>query len=701
MHDTSGGKPALRDIDLIGIASNLGGPNPGTADGPDSLREALQVELRQTGLATRWRDTLHPEPGDAHAALAQLALQTAKRVAASIAEGNFPLVLGGDHSCAIGTWRGVLAAIGRRPFGLVWIDAHCDAHTPDTSPTGRLHGMPLAALLGHGRAPLVGPAGVLDPARVALVGVRSAEPEERALLARLGVRVFGMDDVRRDGLAAVLAAARAVACPDGQSPWGLSLDVDALDPREAPGVGVPAAGGLRPTELVAALRAWRGDALLQAFEIAEFDPQYDVDGRTARWIREIACALLAPSQQQLAALEARYGARNYDPLPVVLSRGKACWVWDLDGRRYLDMMSAYSAVSFGHSHPRLLRALAEQAERLAVPSRAFRNDRLPLMMARLCKATAMDRVLPMNTGAEAVETAIKAARKWAYTVKGVAADQAEIIVCAGNFHGRTSTIVGFSSEAQYRYGFGPFAPGFRHVPYGDAAALRAAIGPNTAAFLCEPVQGEAGIRVAPKGWLAECARICREARVLLICDEVQTGLGRTGKMLAAWHEGVRPDGVCLGKALGGGLLPVSAFLASEQVMGVFHPGDHGSTFGGNPLAAAVALEALAVLEEESLCERAAAMGAYLLERLRGLRHDAIVDVRGIGLLVGVELDPARAGARVVAERLLARGVLTKDTHDTVLRFAPPLVVERAQIDLAVDTLAEVLNEFSPPVARAA
>lgn len=400
-------------------------------------------------------------------------------------------------------------------------------------------------------------------------------------------------------------------------------------------------------------------------------------------------------QNDCLALEARHGAHNYHPLPVVLTRGEGVHLFDADGRRYLDMMSAYSAVSFGHSHPLLVRALTEQAQRLAVTSRAFHTDRLGPFLARLCGATGMDRALPMNSGAEAVETAIKAARKWAYKVKRVPEGRAQILVAAGNFAGRTTTIVGFSSEAQYRDGFGPFAPGFASVPFGDAAALEAAIGPHTAAFIVEPIQGEAGIIVPPAGYLREVRAICNRHDVLMICDEVQTGLGRTGAVLACDHEGVRPDGLTLGKALGGGLLPVSAFLARADVMAQFTPGDHGSTFGGNPLAAAVGEAALELLEREQLAERAAVLGDHLMASLRSLRHPAITEVRGRGLLVGVEIDPAVASARSVCEALLHEGVLTKDTHDTVVRLAPPLVITRAQVDTAVAALARVLDALTP------
>jgi ornithine--oxo-acid transaminase len=390
-------------------------------------------------------------------------------------------------------------------------------------------------------------------------------------------------------------------------------------------------------------------------------------------------------------LERRYCAHNYDPLPVVLSRGEGVYVWDDAGRRYLDMMSAYSAVSHGHAHPALVGTLIEQAQRLAVVSRAFHTDRLAPFARRLCELTGQDAALPMNTGAEAVETAIKAARKWAYTVKGVAEDQAEIITCEGNFHGRTISIVGFSSVEQYRRGFGPFPQGFTRIPFGDARALAAAITPQAAAFLVEPIQGEGGIIVPPRGYLAECARICRERNVLLIADEVQTGLGRTGRLLACEHEGVQPDGLILGKALGGGLLPVSVFLAKREVMEVFTPGDHGSTFGGNPLAAAVGLRSLEVLLEEGLIERAAELGPYLRERLAGIDSPAIKEVRGLGLLVGLELAPGAITGRELAERLLQRGVLTKETHRSVVRFAPPLIITREQIDEAVESVSRALR----------
>ncbi len=390
-------------------------------------------------------------------------------------------------------------------------------------------------------------------------------------------------------------------------------------------------------------------------------------------------------------MEERYCAHNYAPLPVVLVRGEGVHLWDVDGKRYLDMMSAYSAVSYGHAHPRLLRVLTGQAQRLAVVSRAYYTDQLAPLLKRVCELTGQDRALPMNTGAEAVETALKAARKWGYKVKGVAPERAQVITCDGNFHGRTITIVGFSSEAQYRDGFGPFPSGFRSIPYGNAAALERAITPDTVAFLVEPVQGEAGIIVPPKGYLAECARICRKHNVLLICDEVQTGLGRTGKLLACEHDGVQPDGLILGKALGGGLLPISMFLARDEVMRVFSPGDHGSTFGGNPLAAAVAREALNVLTEERLSERSAELGSYFLGKLRTLDSPLVKELRGKGLFIGMEISERYATAREVCEQLLRQGILSKETHDTVVRFAPPLTITKEELDWAFARIRNVLT----------
>lgn len=397
------------------------------------------------------------------------------------------------------------------------------------------------------------------------------------------------------------------------------------------------------------------------------------------------------NKNNIIELENRYGAHNYHPLPVVLTRGEGIYVWDTDGKRYIDMMSAYSAVSHGHCHPRLVKALTQQAQKLAVVSRAYYTDKLADFLQKACELTGFERALPMNSGAEAVETAIKAARKWAYTVKGVAADKAEIIACDGNFHGRTTTIVGMSSEPQYQAGFGPFPNGFLRIPYGDAQALEAAITPNTAAFIVEPIQGEGGIVIPPAGYLKECAAICRKHNVLLIVDEIQTGLGRTGKLLACDHDGVKPDGLILGKALGGGFLPVSLFLANQEVMNVFTPGDHGSTFGGNALAAAVGLEALNILVEEKLVERSAELGAYMLEKLKAIKSPLVSQVRGKGLFIGLVIDPTKATARSICLKLLELGVLSKETHETVVRLAPPLVITKEQLDEALDKIKQALS----------
>jgi ornithine--oxo-acid transaminase len=392
-------------------------------------------------------------------------------------------------------------------------------------------------------------------------------------------------------------------------------------------------------------------------------------------------------------LEGRHSAHNYEPLPVVLARGQGAYVWDTSGRRYIDMMSAYSAVSHGHAHPRLVAALEAQARRLAVPSRAYYNDRLGPFLAELTRLTGLDAALPMNTGAEAVETAIKAARRWGYRVKGVPRDRAEIIVADGNFHGRTTTIISFSSEADYRDGFGPFTPGFRSVPFGDLAALQQAIRPETVAVLIEPIQGEAGIIVPPAGWLSGVRLLCDAHRLMMIVDEVQSGLGRTGTWFAFEHEKVRPDAVILGKALGGGLLPVSAFVARRELMDVFTPGSHGSTFGGNALAAAVGLEALRVIADEGLVERSRTLGDHMLERLRAIRSPVLTEVRGRGLWAGAEINPRFGTARRACEALLANGVLSKETHQSVVRLAPPLVIAREDLDFALDRFAEVVGDL--------
>ena len=392
----------------------------------------------------------------------------------------------------------------------------------------------------------------------------------------------------------------------------------------------------------------------------------------------------------LMALEDKYGANNYKPLDVILEKGQGVWVWDVEGKKYLDCLSAYSAVNQGHCHPRILKALTDQAAKLTLTSRAFRNDQLGLFYKEVCDLTNSHLVLPMNSGAEAVETVIKAARKWGYQVKGIPEGRAEIIVCADNFHGRTITIIGFSTEEQYRRGFGPFTPGFKVVPYGDAEALEAAITPHTCGFLMEPIQGEAGVMVPPQGYLRRAQEICRRNNVMLILDEIQTGLGRTGRLLAEEHEGIEADVTLVGKALSGGFYPISAVLSNSEVLGVFLPGDHGSTFGGNPLACAVARESLKVLIEEGMIENAARMGDYFKSGLAGLDSPHVKEVRGKGLLIGVELKEGAGGARGFCERLKDKGLLCKETHDNVIRFAPPLIIERETVDWALERIGEVL-----------
>jgi ornithine--oxo-acid transaminase len=388
------------------------------------------------------------------------------------------------------------------------------------------------------------------------------------------------------------------------------------------------------------------------------------------------------------ALEDRWGAHNYHPLDVVVERAEGPWVYSIEGERYLDCLSAYSAVNQGHCHPKILAALTEQAARVTLTSRAFRNDQLPLFCKELAELCGLDMVLPMNTGAEAVETAIKAARRWGYRRKGIASGQAEIIVCENNFHGRTTTIVGFSSDAGSRDDFGPFTPGFVKIPYGDIAALEGAITPNTAAFLVEPIQCEAGILIPPDGWLAAAAELCRKRNVLLLLDEIQTGLGRTGKMFCADHEGVKPDAFILGKALSGGFYPVSAVVGTKDLLSVFDPGSHGSTYGGNPLGCAVARTALRVLQDENLAQQSAELGAWFLQRLQTIEHPDIVEIRGRGLLVGVELE---VPARRYCERLKEVGLLCKETHDFVIRIAPPLVVSRDELAWALERIRQVFS----------
>jgi ornithine--oxo-acid transaminase len=388
-------------------------------------------------------------------------------------------------------------------------------------------------------------------------------------------------------------------------------------------------------------------------------------------------------------LENQYGAHNYHPLDVVIERAEGVWVYDVEGKRYLDCLAAYSAVNQGHCHPRILKTVIEQAHKVTLTSRAFRNEQLPLLYKELHDLTGFDMALPMNSGAEAVETAVKTARKWGYKVKGIPEGKAEIIVCANNFHGRTITIVSFSTDQQYRDGFGPFTPGFKVIPFGDAHALRDAITPNTCAFLVEPIQGEAGIVIPPVGFLREAAEICRANRVLLVADEIQSGLGRTGKMFAYMHEGITPDVLIVGKALAGGFYPVSAVLASKEILGVYMPGDHGSTFGGNPLGCAVARTALRVLLEEKMVERSAELGSYFIERLKSLRSSDIKEVRGKGMWIGIEL---HSPARPYCEALKQEGILCKETHDHFIRIAPPLVIKREEIDWAFERIKKVVEK---------
>ena len=395
--------------------------------------------------------------------------------------------------------------------------------------------------------------------------------------------------------------------------------------------------------------------------------------------------------QDYIDLENRYGAHNYKPLDVVLTRGEGVWVWDVAGNRYLDCLSAYSAVNQGHCHPKIMATMIQQAQRLTLTSRAFRNDQLGLFYQELCQLTHSHKVLPMNSGAEAVETVIKAVRKWGYQVKGVPEDQAEIIVCRNNFHGRTITIVGFSTDEGSRRGFGPFTPGFKIIPFGDLEALEAAMGPHTVGFLVEPIQGEAGVIIPPPGYLKAAKQVCEQHQVVLILDEIQTGLGRTGKLLAEAHEGIEADLTLIGKALSGGFYPVSAVLSNSEVLGVLRPGEHGSTFGGNPLACAVARTALKVLVEEGMIENAAEMGAYFLDLLKQIQSPLIKELRGRGLLIGMDLQAEAGGARRYCEKLKEHGLLCKETHDHIIRFAPPLVIDRRQVEWAIERVAAVFK----------
>lgn len=398
-----------------------------------------------------------------------------------------------------------------------------------------------------------------------------------------------------------------------------------------------------------------------------------------------------PTSEEFMKIESTYGAHNYHPIPVVITKAKGIWVWDPEGRKYIDMLSSYSALNQGHRHPRILKAAKDQMKLVTLTSRAFYNDRLGPFLKLLTEVSGMEMALPMNTGAEAVETGIKLARKWGYKKKGIPEGKAEIIVCSQNFHGRTTTIVGFSSDDGSRDGFGPFTPGFKMIPYNDAKALEAAITPNTAAFLVEPIQGEAGVMVPSPGYLKEIRSICKKHNVLLMLDEVQTGFCRTGRMFCFQHEGIKPDILLVGKALGGGMMPVSAAIASKEIMSVMTPGDHGSTFGGNPLACAIGTASLEVLIDEKLDQRAAEMGAYFMEKLRTIKNKKIKTVRGMGLLIAIELTPEAGPARQYTEALKNNGLLAKETHQTTIRFAPPLVITKKEIDKAVRIIKRVLK----------
>ena len=393
---------------------------------------------------------------------------------------------------------------------------------------------------------------------------------------------------------------------------------------------------------------------------------------------------------EIIEVEERYGAHNYHPLDVVIEKAAGVWVYDVNGKKYLDCLAAYSAVNQGHCHPRIIKALKDQADKVTLTSRAFRNDQLPFLYKELSELTGYEMILPMNSGAEAVETALKAARKWGYKVKGIPENAAEIITCENNFAGRTISIISFTTVDQYKDGFGPFTPGFKIIPYGDAGALEKAITKNTAAFLVEPIQGEGGVIVPPEGYLKKAYEICRKNNVLFIADEIQSGLGRSGKLFAFEYDNIRPDAVIIGKALSGGCYPVSAVLSSKEVLGVFNPGDHGSTFGGNPLGAAAARESLKVLIEENLVENSFRMGEYFKEKLRGIKSKHVKEIRGKGLFIGVELKPEANGARRFCEALMGKGILCKETHENVIRFAPPLVIKKEEIDWAVKNVEEVL-----------
>ena len=597
-----------RTYAVIGAALGWGAQIRETENGPDAIyASALKTKLSQWGVAVQWENIIYPSqkakgsqlsPGAPTLPLiVEHITRLANQVAKVVDRGDFPIIVGGDHSIAIGTWSGVTHALrSKENFGLLWIDAHMDAHTPETSLSHAYHGMPVASLLGYGDPQLINiadPGSKLHPRHVILYGVRSYEHAEKAFLNRLGVRVYYMKEIIQRGIDKTLTEALDYL-KNNTKRFGVSIDLDAFDPMEVPGVGSRKSYGLPVNETLKALSQLRHHSTWRGLEITEFNPNLDKETTTLQTIEKIFECLIGRRDSfsktyQIIAQEKQVCAANYNPLPVVLSHGQGVWLWDVDGRKYLDMLSAYSAVSHGHAHPRILKVMREQAEKVSVVSRSFYSDQLAPFLRKLIEISGLDMALPMNSGAEAVETAIKAVRCWGYEKRAIPDGAAEIIVMDGNFHGRTTTLVGLSSEKAYKNHFGPFARGFKSVPFGNIQALEEAITPYTCGVLTESIQGEAGIIIPPRGWLSEVRKLCTQHQIALIVDEVQTGLGRTGKWFAYQHENIKPDGLILGKALGGGILPVSAFVATRDIMSVFTPGSHGSTFGGNPLAAAIGL----------------------------------------------------------------------------------------------------------------
>jgi ornithine--oxo-acid transaminase len=699
---------AIKPLELIGAGQGWGAKFHEVQMGPHALHDyGLLQSLQKIDPAIQWQEERFISPSITYptnrelnyperlAQVKEFSENLSKEVI-EVQSSHFPVILGGDHTIAIGTWSALTTALhAQGNFGLIWVDAHMDSHTPKTSHTQNIHGMPLAALLGYGEEVLVNVASngaKLHPQHVVLIGVRSFEPEEAEFLRKLNVRIYFMSEVQRRGFEEIFQEAVQIVSQHTKG-FGVSIDIDAFDPEIAPGTGAHAIGGiLHKTDVTNSLKSISQNPKFKALEIAEFDPSRDIQHKTTILVQELVSSVINRTQQWID-FENKWCANNYNSIPVVLSKAKAEWLWDIEGKRYVDMMAAYSAVSLGHAHPRLIHALQDQAQTLAVVSRAFHSDKLAPFLERLCQVTGMDKALPMNTGVEAVETALKAARRYGYEKKGIPDGKAEIIVAKNNFHGRTIAVVGFSSEPAYQKHFGPFAPGFVEIPFGDSEALKKAITPNTCAFLIEPIQGEAGIIIPGHGWLKTCQEICNQQNVLLIVDEVQTGLGRTGKMFAIEHDNVKPDAIILGKALGGGLLPVSMFLARLEVMDVFTPASHGSTFGGNPLGARIGLEVLNIIQEENLVERSRVLGDELLQGLKQIKSRLIKDVRGKGLFIAVEINPQFLMAREVCEKLMQNGVLSKETHDTVIRFAPPLIISKEALNIAIEQFAKTIAFF--------